>query len=138
MIVYDLVCSLEHKFEGWFPASGDFALQQERGLLECPICGDRQIARVPSAARISRELGDAPAPPGSRPPVGHFQQFLRWIHHNFEDVGPRFPDEARRIHYGESPERRIRGQASREEVESLVDEGVPVLPLPALPRSDLN
>lgn len=138
MIVYDLVCSLEHKFEGWFPASSAFAAQRDQGLLECPVCGDRQIARVPSAARINREVGDAPAPSQSRPPAERLQQFLHWVRRNFEDVGSRFPEEARRIHYGESPERLIRGQASREEVESLVDEGVPVLPVPALPRSDLN
>jgi hypothetical protein len=140
VIVYDLVCSLEHKFEGWFPASGEFDAQRKRGLLECPVCGDRQIERVPSAIRINREVGDAggPVTPAPLSPAEKAQRYLQWVHRNFEDVGTRFPEEARRIHHGETPQRRIRGQASRQEVESLVDEGVPVLPVPVLPGSDLN
>lgn len=139
MIVFDLICGLEHKFEGWFPAGSAYLDQKARGLLECPVCGDRHIERVPSATRINKEVGDAVVP---APPTGGRDErrvrFIDWVVRNFEDVGARFPEEVRRIHNGEAPERRIRGQASSDEVEALVDEGVPVLPVPWPGRSDLN
>jgi hypothetical protein len=136
VIVYDLICTLEHKFEGWFPAGHDYLVQKENGLLECPVCGDRSVERVPSAARINKEVGASMQPSGRA--EEKLSRFTQWLARNFEDVGTQFPEEARRIHYGESPDRRIRGQASREEVEALVDEGVPVIPVPTRGGSELN
>lgn len=139
MIVYDLVCSLDHTFEGWFPDPRHYLEQRERGLLECPVCGDRGIDRRPSATRINRGVGEpSAAPPPATKPAEPLARFANWVMRNFEDVGSRFPHEARRIHEGEAPERRIRGQASRQEVEALLEEGVPVLPVPLPTGSDLN
>lgn len=137
MIVYDLVCSLDHAFEGWFPDAGGFRDQQERGLLECPVCGDRSVARRPSASRINRGV-PRPAESATVSPPERLARFVDWVARNFEDVGDRFPEEARRIHHGDAPQRRIRGQASRQEAEALMEEGVPVMPVPLPRSSDLN
>ena len=144
MKVLDLLCSRDHRFEGWFGSEEDFILQGHRGLLECPMCGDKSIARVPSAPRLNvsgaREPAkqpDSPSGPAAEP-VNHTTPavWLRAVQHVLAttvDVGDRFADEARRIHYGETNERPIRGRATPEEAESLRDEGIEVmaLPLPA-------
>lgn len=142
MKVLDLECPHHHVFEGWFASEDEFQGQLARGLVECPICGDTQVAKRLSAPRIN--LGATPRrepPPAKRDVVATADpalqaQWLKLVRHvldNSEDVGERFAEEARRIHYGESEERSIRGQASVEETEALLEEGVPVLPLP-LPK----
>lgn len=141
MIVYDLVCALEHRFEGWFPSAEEFASQKARGLLTCPVCGDGHIERLPSAPHVSSDVGDRTA---SHPQTSEARsqrgptpaQVLAWLLRNCEDVGDRFPEEARRIYYGEAPERSIRGTANREEAEALVEEGIPVVQLPIPNPSD--
>lgn len=142
MKVLDLECPHHHVFEGWFASEDEFQGQLARGLVECPICGDTQVAKRLSAPRIN--LGATPPrepQPAKRDVVATADpalqaQWLKLVRHvldNSEDVGERFAEEARRIHYGESEERSIRGQASVEETEALLEEGVPVLPLP-LPK----
>jgi hypothetical protein len=139
MKVLNLQCGGHHVFEGWFASEAAFQDQLQRGLVECPMCSDTAVAKMPSAPRLN--LG-APAPSQPQPasqemvamPEAQLQrawlQMVRKVMANTEDVGERFADEARRIHYGESAERGIRGQASREEAEALLDEGIGVLPLP--------
>ena len=137
MKVLDLACSQSHVFEGWFGSEDDFQGQLARGLVECPVCGDTQVAKQLSAPRLN--LG-APAPRESpkldvmaSPDPGVQAKWLQMVRHvlaNTEDVGERFAEEARRIHYGESEERNIRGQASAEETRALAEEGIGVLPLP--------
>ncbi len=141
MKVLDLHCSASHVFEGWFASEEDFQDQLRRGLVECPLCGDTQVAKKLSAPRLN--LG-APAPAAAPAPAPRQEvlaapsrelqaawlQAVRHVMAHTEDVGESFAREARRIHYGESPERGIRGQATAEETRELLDEGIGVLPLP--------
>lgn len=135
MKVLNLQCSHSHSFEGWFASEDDFQGQLGRGLVECPLCGDTGVTKMLSAPRLN--LGAAE--PGPRQQVmstpdatlqAEWMKMVRHVMANTEDVGERFAEEARRIHYGETEERGIRGQASREETEALVEEGIAVLPLP--------
>ena len=137
MKVLNLQCSDGHGFEGWFASEDDFQAQLGRGLVECPMCGDQHVQKLPSAPRLN--LGAAePAAPAKQQvmnaPDAQMQaawlQMVRHVMANTEDVGEKFAEEARKIHYGETEERNIRGQASREETEALLDEGIAVMPLP--------
>ena len=139
MKVLNLQCSHAHGFEGWFASEDDFQGQLARGLVECPMCGDTGISKLPSAPRLN--LGAAePAKPAAKQEVvaaapnakmqAAWMELVKQVMANTEDVGERFADEARKIHYGETEERGIRGQASREETEALLEEGIGVLPLP--------
>jgi hypothetical protein len=150
MIVFDLLCGAGHRFEGWFGSAGDFSAQKERSLLSCPTCGSSRVERVPSASRVN--LG-APEP---KPPVKTpaktpemegkdpfaiaqilYSRMLDELLTKTEDVGKEFPSEARKIYYQEAPARAIRGEATAEEHDELVDEGIPVARLP-LPPKRLN
>jgi hypothetical protein len=135
MKVLDLQCSHSHAFEGWFASEDEFQSQLERGLVECPLCGDTAVTKMLSAPRLnlgatqsepSREVMTTPAPSMQ----AEWLKMVRHVMANTEDVGERFAEEARRIHYGEVGERAIRGQASREDTEALLEEGIGVLPLP--------
>jgi hypothetical protein len=140
MKVLNLQCSHKHGFEGWFGSEDDFQGQLERGLVECPMCGDTAVAKLPSAPRLNlgaaepQQSGkDAKADVMTTADPAMQAKWLQMVRHvmaNTEDVGERFAEEARRIHYGESQERNIRGQASKEETEALLEEGIGVLPLP--------
>jgi hypothetical protein len=135
MKVFNLGCDNEHAFEGWFASGEDFDRQQQAEQVECPVCGSRAVRKLLSAPRLN--LGAAA--PESRQPVAMgndaamqamLLQMARHIQANTEDVGERFPEEARRIHYNESPKRSIRGLASRDEAAQLNDEGIEVMPVP--------
>jgi len=137
MKVIDLRCQSGHRFEGWFGSDDDFLDQNGRGLIECPLCADKVIVRLPSAPRLNLSGASEPAAPGAAPAAddaaalqARWLQMVRHVVANTEDVGERFAEEARRIHYGESEERAIRGQASAQEREALRDEGIEVHPLP--------
>jgi hypothetical protein len=135
MKVFDLQCSEGHSFEGWFGSENDFQDQLGRGLVECPLCGDTGVAKMLSAPRLNLSASE-PQPRQdlvSTPDASMQAAWLKMVRHvmaNTEDVGERFPEEARRMHYGESEERGIRGQASARETEALLEEGIGVLPLP--------
>jgi hypothetical protein len=150
MIVYDLGCSQGHRFEGWFGSADDFARQNEASLVRCPICDDAAVSMLPaSKVRVARQVesseASAPAPaakseapeipPGLTPDI---VRKLREIVRNTENVGRKFPEEARRIHYEEAPARPIRGQASPEEAESLRDEGIDFASLPTFLTHEPN
>lgn len=124
MKVLDLQCSHGHVFEGWFASHEDYESQRERGLLTCPVCEDAQVNKMLSAPRLNL---------AQTPPQQMQAAMLKMVRHvmaNTEDVGNRFAEEARKIHHGQAQERSIRGQASREETEALLDEGIDILPLP--------
>ena len=143
MIVFDLLCSAGHRFEGWFGSPGDFAAQRRRGLVGCPTCGSMGVKRVPSATRYNAgaespagEAKAAPAPEAKKDLKSAqvlYSRLLDQILTRTEDVGGEFPTEARRIHYREVPPRAIRGQASQQEHDALLEEGVPVARLPIPP-----
>ena len=149
MIVFEMQCSQLHRFEGWFASLEAFERQHGVGGIACPVCADPMIQRVPSA-RIKRPQAapvvKAPAetpPTTSAPrqdanPAPRRQMTLAaFIDHvlvNSEDVGTRFAEEARKIHQGQASHRSIRGQATAAETEALLEEGIPVLPLPIPPK----
>ena len=145
MIVYELICAEEHRFEGWFASPEAFERQQESGLLACPVCASAAVEKLPSA-RIRR--GAQPAAPASETVPASKEagvagnrtmtlaSFIDQVLQNTEDVGAKFPEEARKIHYEEVPRRGIRGTASRAEAEALADEGIAVFPLPVPPSED--
>lgn len=142
MKVFNLQCSAHHSFEGWFASDEDYASQVERGLLACPLCADTTVHKLPSAPRLNFGAVEARVPTTTENQAvvatgdpaqvlqAAYLQLARRIVAKTEDVGERFAEEARKIHYGETEERGIRGQASREETEALLDEGITVMPLP--------
>ena len=151
MKVFDLHCHLEHVFEGWFGSENDFRSQLERGLVECPMCGSKELRKGLSAPRLN--LGAkppaekvSPAPAQTKPVLPELDsqklqvlqaawlEASRQIAAKTEDVGDQFVQEALRMHKGEEPERPIRGQATPKQALELLEEGVPVVPL-ALPQS---
>jgi hypothetical protein len=135
MKVLDLQCSNAHGFEGWFASEEAFRDQHARGLVECPLCGDTSVAKLLSAPRLNlgavepSKKQDVMTTPDAAMQAA-WVKMVRHVMANTEDVGERFAEEARKIHYGETGERGIRGQASREETEALLEEGIGVLPLP--------
>ncbi len=145
MIVYDLKCSTGHRFEGWFSSAVDFSSQRERNLLACPSCSDSQVERVPSATRINVgavERPKVPKPAENKDPFAIAQmlysRMLDELLTKSEDVGKSFPEEARRIYYEEAPARAIRGVATEEEHQEMIEEGIPVARLPVPPAGRLN
>lgn len=143
MKIFDLLCGAGHGFEGWFASAEEFAAQNARGQIGCPSCGATDVDRVPSATRFNTGAAQPPA----QAPVGQdpmalaqklYSRMLDELLTRSEDVGSRFPAEARRIHYEEAPARSIRGQASPEEHEALVEEGIPVARLPVPPSGRWN
>jgi hypothetical protein len=157
MIHYDLQCDAEHRFDGWFKDSGSFDRQAANGMLECPVCGDTKVVRAlmtPSVPKKGRALVPAPAQPPEKPaasppaPVAvagqrmpdHVRAMLmrmrQEVERNCDYVGQQFADEARRIHNGESTARGIYGEASKDDVEALAEDGIEVAQIPWLPRAD--
>ncbi|MCB1958491.1 MAG: DUF1178 family protein [Rhodocyclaceae bacterium] len=136
MIVLDVTCDQGHRFEGWFASSAAFSEQCDQGLVACPTCGSTRVTRLPSAPYVSTTRHSQPepttAPPRHDPAViaRQLAASLRAMAAQAEDVGAAFPQEARRIHYGDSERKQVRGQASRREIESLLDEGIGILPVP--------
>ncbi|MBF5003509.1 DUF1178 family protein [Diaphorobacter caeni] len=163
MKVLDLLCDADHRFEGWFASEEDFQSQMERALVQCPMCGSGDIRKGLSAPRLNLRASSA-APTSARQGKANEEEaaqaprqdvsnrpqtlpaelqsqlqdaWLRAARHviaNTENVGERFAQEARRIHYGDAPERGIRGQASAEETAELLEEGIDVMPF-VLPES---
>lgn len=159
MIRYALACDCGHAFESWFPSSDAYEAQAARGLVTCPTCDsprvgkqimapsvartDRARLAAPAAAPDAQEAGAASEPVPSAPPVllsderrtlrEAVAQLRAYVDAHAEDVGRRFAEEARAIHEGDAPERFIMGQADRDEVAELIEDGIPIAPLPVLP-----
>jgi hypothetical protein len=147
VIVYDLKCSAGHRFEGWFASATDFSGQQDRRLLSCPSCADGQIERMPSATRINVGAVERPPVPAEAKEKDKdafaiaqmlYSRMLDELLTKSEDVGTAFPEEARKIYYEESPARSIRGIATADEHQEMVEEGIPVARLPVPPKNQLN
>lgn len=143
MIRYDLVCESGHEFEGWFPGSDACDKQLGKGLVDCPECGSKKVRKAlmaPSVTPKQNRRADGGAAKKQAMAFAAQQAKLaalrEHVEQNFENVGERFPEEARRIHYGETEKRDIYGEASLEDAKELVDEGVEVAPLPGPTRTD--
>jgi len=136
MVVYDLVCDSQHQFEGWFKSESDYIAQNKQGILCCPLCDSTLVHKLPSASYISTRKSKNPQtnlPSKSRAQINQIaKEFSSYIVANTEDVGNQFAEEAKKMHYGEATERNIRGSASIDEVKSLKEEGIDVIPLPAV------
>lgn len=138
MIRYDLSCDNGHAFEGWFGSAADFDRQLEMALVSCPTCGSAHVAKrlmAPSVstARKKQQRQEMAVQTGQREMMAKLREIVSTIRANSEDVGERFPEEARKIHYGETEQRGLIGRATAEEVRDLLEEGVEVAPLPMLP-----
>lgn len=142
MIVFDLICREQHRFEGWFASGDDFTAQQDGGLLACPVCGGAHVQKLPTA-KIRKQQAEA-APPAVQQGAAQgavkveASGIIDYILTHSEDVGKSFAEEARRIYYKEAPQRSIRGVATHAESEDLREEGVPVFTLPVPPRDRWN
>ena len=144
MIAYHLACSKGHEFEGWFKDSAAYDFQEARGVLCCPTCGDGRIKKAIMAPSVKnsvtkakgRDAGPVPAPdaPTRRQYIAGLRKFVQ---ENAEYVGPRFPEEARKMHYGEVDHRHIYGESTLAQARELIEEGIDVAPLPPDP-DDLN
>jgi hypothetical protein len=143
MVVYDLICDAEHRFEGWFPSFEGFQEQAAQGLISCPSCGSTQVEKLPHACAVhvkkespaARSETPAATPTLSETDVKELLvRMNQYVHENFENVGPRFAAEARAIHHGEREEKPIYGSATPDERRELDEEGVPygILPKPKL------
>jgi len=146
MVVYNLICKKKHRFEGWFPGFEGYQEQAKKGQISCPVCGSTKVEKVPHACavHVKREENKRP-PPAKKPKIptpplsdAESKEILIRLHDyvrkNFEDVGPRFADEARQIFHGEVEARTIHGTSTVEELGALEEEGVPyaILPKPEL------
>jgi len=159
MIVFDLLCATGHRFEGWFGSADEFASQKKRRLVECPACGSAEVKRIPSAVRANLgaqppqpaqqavQPAKAPAPAKTAEMEGRdpfamaqilYSKMLDELLTRSEDVGKQFPSEARKIFYDQAPARPIRGHATNEEHDELLDEGIPVARFPVPPSDKLN
>ena len=152
MIVFDLKCARDHVFEAWFRDGAAYDAQSAAGEVVCPACGDRHVAKAPMAPKVARgggdEGGEASAsalasdrsPTETPSPVAQAMRELRafreHVEKTFDNVGDRFPEEARKIHYGEAERRGIYGEATVDEARALKDEEIPFGLLPRPPRHD--
>lgn len=137
MIRYTLTCDGGHGFEGWFSGSADFDSQMERGLVTCPVCGSKSVSKALMAPSVSTARKQEQQAVARKEALAKLKAAIAEIKTNAEDVGERFPEEARRIHYGEAKTRGIIGEASMDEARALLEEGIAVAPLPVLP-DDVN
>ncbi|APG85594.1 hypothetical protein SAMCCGM7_Ch2863 [Sinorhizobium americanum CCGM7] len=138
MIRYNLSCDNGHGFEGWFSSSGDFERQANAHLVTCPTCGSGSVSKQLMAPTVStarkKEARQALVMDQAQmETIAKLREMVKTIRANAEDVGERFPEEARKIHYGEADQRGLIGKATAEEASALLEEGIEIAPLPVLP-----
>ncbi|MBN34937.1 MAG: hypothetical protein CMM46_09205 [Rhodospirillaceae bacterium] len=158
MIVFDVKCGNDHAFEGWFADNATFQVQAEAGQIACPVCGDTSIEKTlmapnvsttkSSAKGVSTPAAEVPAAPSGdsvmlahqKERAGQIMAMMRavrdHVEQNFDNVGTKFADEAKKIHYGEAEKRNIYGQATKEQAQELVDDGIEFGQLPDVPKLD--
>jgi hypothetical protein len=144
MIRYDLICKDGHEFDGWFSDSAAYDNQAKRGLVSCTHCGTTKVEKqlmMPGIGAKSNRKSDkpqtmttGPVDPRMAEMMRVMREYKKHVESHSEDVGKNFAEEARKIHYKETKERGIRGQATRDEAISLIEEGIEVHPLPVLPE----
>lgn len=140
MILYDLRCSNDHLFEAWFANSASYDAQSKAGEVVCPLCNSRKVTKAPMAPSIARrgahEQGDDQAAAQAGQVRNALRELRKRVEEACEDVGPRFAEEARRIHYGETEPRGIYGESSDSDYAELREEGIEVRRIPWLPREE--
>lgn len=139
MILFQLICSDGHRFEGWFRDGATYEAQSAKKEIECPVCGDSGVAKAPMAPMLggrSRQTSEQRAMQVVRKVLNDMDVLRRKVEDNFENVGDRFAEEARSIHYGEAEERGIYGEATEEEAEELVEEDIEFQRIPWRRRRD--
>jgi hypothetical protein len=144
--IFNLTCQDGHLFEGWFSSGEDYESQHGRKLITCPLCGSSDITRLPAAAYLAsgksrqdeRRAERPPAPPPQQVALQSqaMAQLVEYVVKHSEDVGTAFTEEARKIHYNETPARQIRGTASSKQVAELKEEGIDILTLPVAAPGD--
>lgn len=155
MIVYDLICDEDHEFESWFKNSAAYDTLRKARKIQCPVCGTAKVRKAPMAPKIAKsgvrdlivpdsDAGTSSAQPGSaeqddmaqavNKAVEAIKDLQATIEKKFEDVGDKFPEEARKIHYGEAEARGIYGEATPKEAQDLIDEGVDIAAVPWVKR----
>lgn len=145
MIRYDLICDKGHDFDGWFSDSASYEKQAQRGFVECTVCGSNKVEKQLMAPRVGtksnkkseskpQRMAAVPDDPRLAQMMAMMREVRAQVEQNAENVGDKFAEEARKIHYGETEERGIYGNATRDEAVSLIEEGIEVHPLPRLPE----
>ena len=143
MIKYSLYCDKGHDFEAWFSSSKDYEQQRKRGFVDCPSCGSAKVEKALMAPGVAgtKKSDDVAKPMAAMPQpqlpaemVEQLRKIKKHVERNSENVGDKFPEEARKIHYGEAEARGIYGKASLADAASLAEEGVEVMPIPELPE----
>lgn len=138
MMIFDLRCIAGGEvFEGWFSSSADYSDQHERGLLKCPVCGSSEIEKAPMAPRLHRQSG---ADENAKSALAKLASLQERLLKDSTWVGKELPEQARAMHLGEIEPQQVHGEASVEEAKSLMEEGVPLLPLPlpVVPPAQVN
>lgn len=152
MIVYDLACEAGHRFEGWFASSADFSSQRKRGLVSCPACGSDEVEKAPMAPAVPRKgnqlpssqiqqtMVSAPLPPEAAKVLAKLAKLQAELVKDSRWVGKDFVEQTREMHYGERDMETIHGQATLDEAQELLDEGIAVMPLvvPIADPDELN
>lgn len=128
MIRYDLICKKDHRFESWFGSSTDFDKLMAAGMVSCVVCGDANVKKAVMAPRVAKSERPLSAP--RSPAEQAVMELRKKIEASADNVGSNFAAEARAMHEGDTPERPIYGEAKIEEAKSLIDDGIPVAPLP--------
>ena len=128
MIRYDLKCAKGHRFESWFGSSADYDKLKNAGLVSCAVCGEASVEKAIMAPRVVKSVSPLSAP--ASPAEQAVKELRKKIEDNADNVGTNFAAEARAMHDGEAPERPIYGEAKIEDAKSLIDDGIPVAPLP--------
>jgi hypothetical protein len=136
MICYQLVCRKNHSFEGWFRDSAAYDMQAKKGLLSCPTCQSKSVSKAPMAPSVSKRASLGETAEQARAMREWVTQVRAHVEANSEYVGEKFPDVARAIHYGDAEQRIVHGEATIEAARDLIEEGIPVAPIPGLPRTD--
>ena len=136
MILFDLRCAEDHEFEAWFRDSASFEAQSAASEITCPVCGGADVAKAPMAPRLAPRKNSDAKPAEDVMAMRVIEELRRHVRENCDDVGDKFPEEARKIHYGEAEKRGIYGEATKAEARELTEEGVEIHQLPHLPRQD--
>jgi hypothetical protein len=130
MIVFNLMCEQQHRFEGWFDSGDDFSAQRQAGQIECPMCASKLVRKVPAGSYVKTAAAEQPAATNQAQFETLRRRVIEYIYSQTEDVGAGFAEAARKMHYQETQARGIRGKATSKQVEELAEEGIDVFALP--------